>query len=124
MKLKLKLITFVFLLPLYLLGQNTTFESVFQTLKNRETDSNEICHFSLTVKITPNVIEVTQVEKDKIKLLFSFPVLFETTDNNIFAYTEDDATAVFNLDEKKLTIVNSKMLWVIYGKIPATIKLD
>ena len=109
---------------MFLSGQNSNFESVFQTVKDRKVNTNEICHFILKVKITPNNVEVSQTEEQKTKLLFNFPVLFETVDNNIFAYTEDDTTIVFTLNEQKLVIINSKIVWVVYSKIPTILKID
>ena len=117
---KLKLIILLLLSPFFLLGQNTTFESVFQTLKNTTGNTNEVCHFTLKVSIKPNLIEITQDSK----LVFNFPVNFETVDRNIYAYSEGEATVVFNANEQKLTVVNSKVLWVIYGKIPVILKVD
>lgn len=122
MKLKL---TIALLFPLFLNAQNATFESVFQTIKDRKENKNEISHITLNVKITESLIEINQIKEGKSFSVFSFPVNMETIDNNIYAYTDEQgSTAVFTTNEEKLVILNSRLVWVIYGKIPPMLKID
>lgn len=123
---KLVTLTVIFLfISLNCFSQNTTFESVFQILKNKEINKTEIYHSKLSITVQKNRVEIYSINGDSKISLFQFPVNFETVDNNTYAYTDEyDSIALFVCNEQKLTIINEKMNWTIYGIIPMIVKLD
>ena len=111
------------LFPFFLSAQNTTFESVFQTVE-QETKV-EIYHSKLEVKVTSTIIEIFSIEGEVRKLVFTFPVSMQTSDNNVYwCADENGSTATYIKSCERFFITNSIMRWVIYGQIPGVVEIE
>ena len=111
------------LFPLFLSAQNTTFESVFQTVE-QETKV-EIYHTKIEVKVTNTNIEIYSLEEQIKKLVFTFPVSMQTSDNNVYwCADENGSTATYIKSCERLFITNSIMRWIIYGQIPNLVEVQ
>ena len=124
---KFKLIL-TLLFPLFLSAQNTTFESVFQTVE--QSHCVEIYHAKIEVSVSQSRIEVYSIglneKKEPAKILiFNFGVNMLASDENTYRCTDENgSSAVFIKNSDKLTITNSFMEWVIYGDIPNVVKIN